>query len=117
LQGGRASADEMVTAYHRRRDLVLALAKDIPGLVTPTPDGAFYIFPNVAAFFGRTAPDGSVIHDSGDLALYLLNDAHVSSVGGDSFGAPDCMRFSTAAADEKLSEAFGRIKASLAKLK
>ena len=116
LQGGRASADEMVAAYHRRRDLVLALAKDIPGLVTPTPDGAFYVFPNVSAFFGRTAPDGSVIRDSGDLALYLLNDAHVSSVGGDSFGAPDCMRFSTAAADEKLTEAFTRIKASLAKL-
>jgi aspartate aminotransferase len=108
LQGGRASADEMVTAYH--------LAKDIPGLVTPTPDGAFYIFPNVAAFFGRTTPEGAVIGDSGDLALYLLNDAHVSSVGGDSFGAPDCMRFSTAAADEKLAEAFKRIKASLAKL-
>ena len=117
LQGGRASADEMVTAYHRRRDLVLGLAKDIPGLVTPTPDGAFYVFPNVSAFFGRTSPDGSVITDSGDLALYLLNDAHVSSVGGDSFGAPDCMRFSTAAADEKLTEAFTRIKASLAKLK
>jgi aspartate aminotransferase len=116
LLGGRASADEMVTAYHRRRDLVLALAKDIPGMVTPTPEGAFYIFPNVAAFFGRTAPDGAVIRDSGDLALYLLNDAHVSSVGGDSFGAPDCMRFSTAAADEKLAEAFARIKASLAKL-
>jgi len=116
LQGGRASADEMVTAYHRRRDLVLELAKDIPGMVTPTPDGAFYIFPNVAAFFGRTTPEGSVINDSGDLALYLLNDAHVSSVGGDSFGAPDCMRFSTAAADEKLAEAFTRIKASLAKL-
>ncbi|RYY20132.1 MAG: aminotransferase class I/II-fold pyridoxal phosphate-dependent enzyme, partial [Cytophagaceae bacterium] len=116
LQGGRASADEMVAAYHRRRDLVLALAQDIPGLVTPTPEGAFYVFPNVSAFFGRTAPDGAVIHDSGDLALYLLNDAHVSSVGGDSFGAPDCMRFSTAAADEKLREAFTRIKVSLAKL-
>jgi len=116
LQGGRASADEMVTAYHRRRDLVLGLAKDISGMVTPTPDGAFYIFPNVAAFFGRTTPEGAVIRDSGDLALYLLNDAHVSSVGGDSFGAPDCMRFSTAAADEKLAEAFTRIKASLAKL-
>jgi aspartate aminotransferase len=117
LQGGRASADEMVTAYHRRRDLVLDLAKDIPGMVTPTPEGAFYVFPNVSAFFGRTTPDGTVINDSGDLALYLLNDAHVSSVGGDSFGAPDCMRFSTAAADEKLAEAFTRIKASLAKLK
>jgi aspartate aminotransferase len=117
LQGGRASADEMVTAYHRRRDLVLDLAKDIPGMVTPTPEGAFYVFPNVSAFFGRTTPEGTVINDSGDLALYLLNDAHVSSVGGDSFGAPDCMRFSTAAADEKLAEAFTRIKASLAKLK
>jgi aspartate aminotransferase len=117
LQGGRASADEMVTAYHRRRDLVLELAKDIPGMVTPTPEGAFYIFPNVAAFFGRTTPEGTVINDSGDLALYLLNDAHVSSVGGDSFGAPDCMRFSTAAADEKLADAFARIKVSLAKLK
>jgi aspartate aminotransferase len=117
LQGGRASADEMVTAYHRRRDLVLNLAKDIPGMVTPTPEGAFYVFPNVSAFFGRTTPEGTVINDSGDLALYLLNDAHVSSVGGDSFGAPDCMRFSTAAADEKLAEAFTRIKASLAKLK
>lgn len=116
LQGGRASADEMVTAYHRRRDLVLALTQEIPGLVTPTPEGAFYIFPNVAAFFGRTTPEGTVINDSGDLALYLLNDAHVSSVGGDSFGAPDCMRFSTAAADEKLTEAFTRIKKSLAAL-
>jgi len=116
LQGGRASADEMVTAYHRRRDLVLDLAKDIPGMITPTPEGAFYVFPNVSAFFGRTTPEGTVINDSGDLALYLLNDAHVSSVGGDSFGAPDCMRFSTAAADEKLAEAFKRIKESLAKL-
>lgn len=116
LQGGRTSADEMVTAYHRRRDLVLNLAKDIPGMVTPTPEGAFYVFPNVSAFFGRTTPEGTVINDSGDLALYLLNDAHVSSVGGDSFGAPDCMRFSTAAADEKLAEAFTRIRASLAKL-
>ncbi len=117
LQGGRASADEMVAAYHRRRNLVLELAQAIPGLKTPTPDGAFYVFPNVSAFFGRTAPDGAVIKDSSDLALYLLNDAHVASVSGDSFGAPDCIRFSTAAADEKLRVAFERIKASLAKLK
>lgn len=116
LQGGRTSADEMVAAYRRRRDLVLALANDIPGLVTPTPDGAFYVFPDVSAFFGRTAPDGSVIHDSADLALHLLNDAHVASVSGDSFGAPDCIRFSTAASDEKLRVAFERIKTSLAKL-
>ena len=116
LRGGRASADEMVAAYHRRRDLVLAIAKDIPGFNTPTPSGAFYIFPEVSAYFGRTAPDGSIIRNSSDLALFLLNDALVSAVSGESFGAPQCMRFSTAAADEKLVEAFRRIKVSLAKL-
>ena len=116
LAGGRASADEMAAAYHRRRDLVLELVKDIPGLDTPTPSGAFYIFPEVSAFFGRTAPDGSTIRNSSDLALFILNDAHVSSVSGEAFGAPECLRFSTAAADDKLVEAFRRIKASLAKL-
>ena len=116
LAGGRASADEMAAAYHRRRDLVLELVKDIPGLDTPTPSGAFYIFPEVSAFFGRTTPDGSTIRNSSDLALFILNDAHVSSVSGEAFGAPECLRFSTAAADDKLVEAFRRIKVSLAKL-
>ena len=116
LRGGRASADEMVVAYHRRRDLVLDIVKDIPGFKTPTPSGAFYIFPEVSAYFGRTAPGGSTIANSLDLALYLLNDALVSAVSGDAFGAPDCMRFSTAAADDKLVEAFRRVKESLAKL-
>jgi len=117
LRGGRASADEMVAAYRRRRDLVLDIVQDIPGFKTPTPSGAFYIFPEVSAYFGRTAPDGSVIQNSLDLSMYLLNDALVSAVSGDAFGAPNCMRFSTAAADDKLVEAFRRIKESLAKLK
>ncbi|GAA4052456.1 pyridoxal phosphate-dependent aminotransferase [Hymenobacter glaciei] len=116
LAGGRASADEMAAAYRRRRDLVLELVQDIPGLNTPTPSGAFYIFPEVSAFFGRTAPDGSTIRNSSDLALFILNNAHVSSVSGEAFGAPECLRFSTAAADDKLVEAFRRIKVSLAKL-
>ncbi|MCC3153931.1 pyridoxal phosphate-dependent aminotransferase [Hymenobacter sp. BT770] len=116
LRGGRASADEMVEAYRRRRDLVLDIVKDIPGLKTPTPSGAFYVFPDVSAFLGRTAPDGSHISTSMDLALYLLNDGLVSAVSGEAFGAPDCIRFSTAAADDKLVEAFRRVKASLAKL-
>ena len=107
----------MVAAYHRRRDLVLELAQEIPGLKTPTPDGAFYVFPDVSAFLGRTAPDGTLLETSADLALYLLRDAHVAAVSGDSFGAPDCIRFSTAASDEKLREAFGRIKRSLGELK
>ena len=117
LQGGRASADEMVEAYRRRRDLVLELAQDISGLRTPTPEGAFYLFPDVSAYFGKTTPDGQTIQNSSDLSLYLLNDAHVASVSGDAFGAPDCIRFSTAAADEKLRQAFGQIKGSLGKLK
>ena len=116
LRGGRASADEMVAAYRRRRDLVLEIVKDIPDFNTPTPSGAFYIFPEVSAYFGRTAPDGSIIQNSSDLALFLLNDALVSAVSGDAFGAPECIRFSTAAADDKLVEAFKRIKTSLAKL-
>ncbi len=116
LRGGRASADEMVAAYRRRRDLVLEMVQDIPGFKTPTPSGAFYIFPEVTAFFGRTAPDGSTITTATELALYLLNDALVAAVSGEAFGAPNCLRFSTAAADDKLVEAFRRIKASLAKL-
>ncbi|WP_324671687.1 pyridoxal phosphate-dependent aminotransferase [Hymenobacter sp. GOD-10R] len=117
LQGGRSSADEMVEAYKRRRDLVLEMAKDIPGFIMPKPNGAFYVFPDVSGYFGKTAPDGSTIANANDLAMYLLNDAHVSSVDGEAFGAPSCIRFSTAAADEKLKEAFTRIKNSLEKLK
>jgi len=116
LRGGRASADEMVAAYRRRRDLVLDIVKEIPGFITPTPSGAFYIFPEVSAYFGRTAPDGQPIADSTDLAMYLLNEALVSAVSGEAFGAPNCLRFSTAASDEKLAEAFRRVKESLAKL-
>ncbi|UOR05885.1 pyridoxal phosphate-dependent aminotransferase [Hymenobacter aerilatus] len=116
LQGGRASADEMVTAYRRRRDLVLDLVQDIPGFRTPVPEGAFYIFPDVSGCFGKTTPEGKVLETSADVAFYLLSDAHVVAVSGDAFGAPNCIRFSTAAADEKLQEAFTRIKTSIEKL-
>ncbi|MBX0291949.1 pyridoxal phosphate-dependent aminotransferase [Hymenobacter sp. HSC-4F20] len=116
LQGGRTSADEMVAAYRRRRDLVLELVKDIPGFRTPTPEGAFYIFPDVSGYFGKTTPAGEVINSAMDLALFMLHDGHVAAVDGSAFGAPTCIRFSTAAADEKLREAFIRIKNSLAKL-
>ncbi|GAB3839025.1 pyridoxal phosphate-dependent aminotransferase [Hymenobacter jeollabukensis] len=117
LQGGRSSADEMVAAYRRRRDLVLGLVKEIPGFKTPTPDGAFYIFPDVSAYFGKTTADGATIATANDLAMYLLNDAHVAAVDGAAFGAPQCLRFSTATADEKLAEAFRRVKESLARLR
>ncbi|AII50951.1 pyridoxal phosphate-dependent aminotransferase [Hymenobacter sp. APR13] len=117
LLGGRSSADEMVAAYRRRRDLVLALCQEIPGFRTPTPSGAFYVFPDVSNCFGKTTPDGKVISNASDLAMFMLHDAHVAAVDGGAFGAPNCIRFSTAAADEKLREAFIRIKNSLVKLK
>lgn len=116
LQGGRASADEMVAAYRRRRDLVLDIVRDIPGMVTPTPEGAFYIFPDVSSYFGKKTPSGDVINTSRDLAMHLLNDGHVAAVDGGAFGAPRCLRFSTATADAKLVEAFRRVKESLARL-
>ncbi len=116
LLGGRSSADEMVAAYRRRRDLVLALCQEIPGFRTPTPSGAFYVFPDVSNCFGKTTPNGQVISNASDLAMFMLHDAHVAAVDGGAFGAPNCIRFSTAAADEKLREAFIRIKNSLAKL-
>ena len=116
LRGGRASADEMMVAYRRRRDLALDIIRTIPNLPTPTPDGAFYVFPDVSAYFGCRAPGGTVLENSTDLTMFLLRDAHVSAIPGDAVGAPDCIRFSTAAADDKLVEAFRRIKESLGKL-
>ncbi len=116
LQGGRASADEMCAHYHRRRDLLLNLLREIPGLKTATPEGAFYLFPDVSAFIGRTMPAGQRLATVMDLTLYLLSDAHVALVAGDAFGEPNCVRLSYAAADEKLVEAARRMKASLAKL-
>jgi aspartate aminotransferase len=115
LKGGKGAAEEMTEAYRRRRDLVLNLMKDIPGIKTYVPSGAFYIFPDMSDFFGRSY-NGQTIDNSVDLSLFLLNDAHVALVSGDAFGAPQCIRFSFAASDEKLTEAMQRIKTSLAKL-
>jgi aspartate aminotransferase len=115
LNGGRESAEEMTKAYLRRRDLVLNLMQQIPGIKTYVPSGAFYIFPDMSALFGKSSGNYQ-INNSQDLSLYLLNEAHVALVSGDAFGAPQCIRFSFAASDEKLIEALDRIKASLAKL-
>jgi aspartate aminotransferase len=105
----------MAVAYRRRRDMVKALLDEIPGIRTNTPTGAFYIFPDVSAFFGKSY-GASTISDSYDLSMYLLNEAHVSVVDGEAFGAPECIRISFAASDEDLKEAVLRIKQALAKL-
>jgi aspartate aminotransferase len=109
-------AHEMKEAYDRRRKLVVGKLREIPGFKVNMPDGAFYAFPDISYYFGKS--DGNTtIKDSDDFCTWLLMDAFVATVAGSGFGAPDCMRISTAAADEQLEEACERIKAAVAKLK
>ncbi len=113
---GLDSVNEMKKAFARRRQLVYDLLKDIPGVKTNLPEGAFYFFPEISSFFGKKDADGNVIKNSSDLALYLLNVGHVATVGGDSFGNDNYIRLSYAASDESLVEALRRIKEALGKL-
>jgi aspartate aminotransferase len=107
---------EMVSAFKRRRDLVVSLVKDIKGLKYNNPEGAFYLFPKVDYFFGKS--DGkTAIKNADELCLYLLENAHVALVSGSAFGSDDYIRFSYATSDEKLVEAMKRIKEALEKLK
>ena len=107
---------EMRKAFHRRRDLIVELAKEIPGLEVNIPTGAFYLFPKCSYFFGKS--DGiRTIENSTDFALYLLEEAHVATVAGDAFGEPDGFRMSYATSDENIREALRRIKDVCAKLK
>lgn len=108
--------EEMRQAFERRRDLIVELAKDIPGLEVNTPQGAFYLFPKCSSFYGKS--DGEhTIKDSKDLAMYLLEVGHVATVGGDAFGDPDCFRMSYATSDDNIREAMRRIKEVLGRLK
>lgn len=108
--------EEMRLAFERRRDLIVRLAKEIPGLEVNVPEGAFYLFPKCSSFFGKS--DGTrVINTSTDLSLFLLEYAHVATVAGDAFGDPDCFRMSYATSDENIVEAMRRIKDALALLK
>ena len=116
FNGSLDHAYQMKAAYDRRRKLVVEKLREIPGFKVNMPDGAFYAFPDISYYFGKT--DGTtVIRDSDDFCSWLLADAFVATVAGSGFGAPDCMRISTAAADEQLVEACDRIKAAVAKLK
>ena len=108
--------EEMRKAFERRRDLIVKLAKEIPGLEVNIPEGAFYLFPKCSSFYGKKDGD-KVIANSTDLALYLLEKGHVATVGGDAFGDPDCFRMSYATSDENIVEAMRRIKDALASLR
>jgi aspartate aminotransferase len=116
FNGSLDHAYEMKAAYDRRRKLVVGLLREIPGFKVNMPDGAFYAFPDISYYFGKS--DGTTtINDSDDFCTWLLNESYVATVAGSGFGAPDCMRISTAAADEQLEEACERIKTAVAKLK
>lgn len=106
----------MRKAFERRRDLIVSLAKEIPGLEVNCPQGAFYLFPKCSGFYGKSY-EGKTISNSTDLAMFLLEEGHVATVGGDSFGDPDCFRMSYATSDDNIREAMRRIKETLAKLK
>jgi aspartate aminotransferase len=114
--GDQSCVETMRVAFERRKKLVVDLAHQIPGFKVNDPQGAFYIFPDCSSYFGKSF-NGKTIKDSGDLAMYLLEEGHVACVGGGAFGAPDCVRFSYATSDENLVKAFGWIKETLAKLK
>lgn len=116
--GDQSCVETMRKAFERRRDLVVDMIKNIPGLeMSHKPDGAFYVFPQCKSFFGKKTPKGDVINSASDLAMYLLVEGHVASVGGESFGDPDCIRMSYATSEENLKEAFNRIKNALSVLK
>ncbi len=104
---------EMVSAFKNRRDLVVRLINEIPGLKLNVPEGAFYVFPDVSSYFGKTLR-GTLIKNADDFSMYLLGEANVATVTGDAFGNPDCIRFSYATSEEILTEALTRIKAALA---
>ena len=112
----QACVEQMRQAFQRRRDLIVALAKDIPGLEVNNPQGAFYLFPKCSNFFGKSH-GGKTISNSTELALYLLEEAHVATVGGDAFGDPECFRMSYATSDDNIREAMRRISQALMQLR
>lgn len=114
--GSQEPVEEMRKAFERRRNLIVSLAKEIPGFEVNTPQGAFYLFPKCDSFYGKSIGERT-INNAEDLAMYLLEVGHVACVGGTSFGAPECIRMSYATSDENIIEAMARIKNALAQLK
>ncbi|MCM1517153.1 MAG: pyridoxal phosphate-dependent aminotransferase [Pseudoflavonifractor sp.] len=113
--GPQQCVEDMRVAFERRRDLVVSLAREIPGLKVNVPQGAFYLFPEVSSYFGKSY-NGRVINNDSDLAMYLLEEGHVATVSGEAFCAPGYIRLSYATSDDNIREALRRMKEALAKL-
>ena len=113
--GSQACVEEMRVAFQRRRDLVVSLAREIPGIKVNEPQGAFYLFPEVSSYFGKKCGD-KVINNAADLAMYLLEEGHVATVDGEAFCLPGYIRLSYATSDDNIREAMKRIADALAKL-
>jgi aspartate aminotransferase len=111
----RSTTKEMKETFLKRRNMLVSLLKDIPGIKCNIPQGAFYVFPDISSYFGKSYAN-EVINNANDFCMYLLNFAHVACVAGDAFGNPECIRISYAASDKKLTDAVSRIKTHLAKL-
>ena len=116
LNAGNQSCLEMTAIFKKRRDLVIDLLKEIPGLKINVPEGAFYVFPDISEYIGKSAA-GYTITDGDSLAMYLLEKANVACVGGNSFGSPECLRLSYATSEDLIIESIKRIKAALSELK
>lgn len=113
--GDQQCVEDMRVAFERRKNLIVKLAKEIPGLEVNDPQGAFYLFPKCSSFFGKSY-EGTTINSSTDLALFILEKGHVATVAGDAFGSPECFRMSYATSDENIVESMRRIKETLALL-
>lgn len=114
--GPQACVETMRQAFERRKNLIVKLAKEVPGFEVNEPHGAFYLFPKCSFYFGKS-DSKRTINNSMDFAIYLLEEAHVATVGGDAFGSPECFRMSYATSDENITEALRRIKEAVCKLK
>ncbi|MCH5178460.1 MAG: pyridoxal phosphate-dependent aminotransferase [Prevotellaceae bacterium] len=120
FSGDQQCVEDMRKAFERRKNLIVGLCRETPGFEVSEPDGAFYVFPKVSSYYGKSATVSGVdyqIKDNMDLAMYLLNVAHVATVGGQAFGDNDCIRMSYATSDENIVEAMRRIREALALLK
>ena len=111
----RSTTKEMKETFLKRRNMLVNLLKEIPGIKCNIPQGAFYVFPDISSYFGKSY-ENEVINNANDFCMYLLNFAHVACVAGDAFGNPECIRISYAASDKKLTDAVSRIKTHLAKM-